>query len=371
MMRKYTILVFILGLMLVVLPGWVTPVGEFEEKVRPHQEQSEQSGERGEADRQKPEPGPPEVQKEKESAPDRLWTVAVISDLNGSYGSTEYTREVHGAVEWINDSLKPDLVVSTGDMVAGQRRGLDYAAMWRAFHEAVTDELAKAGIPLAVTPGNHDASGSSAFWEERVQFAREWRTRRPRLSFVSDEFYPFHYAFELGPALFISLDGTQVGPLDDAQRNWVKEVLERNSHKEIKFVYSHLPLYGVAQGREHEILGDEELEALFVEHDVDMMMAGHHHAYYPGKRGDTLHLHTACLGTGQRALIGEDSVSPRNVAVVQFDSSGIVSVEAVESPHFQGVVDNETLPRSIGTGHEKIWRMDVEPVSEDGEDSES
>ncbi|MBL9057575.1 MAG: hypothetical protein JNJ84_15015, partial [Rhodobacteraceae bacterium] len=46
--------------------------------------------------------------------------IAVISDLNGSYGSTDYGQPVSGAVARII-ALKPDLVISTGDMVAGQR----------------------------------------------------------------------------------------------------------------------------------------------------------------------------------------------------------------------------------------------------------
>jgi len=44
--------------------------------------------------------------------------VAVISDMNGSYGSTEYESTVDGAVRRIV-ALKPNLVISTGDMVAG------------------------------------------------------------------------------------------------------------------------------------------------------------------------------------------------------------------------------------------------------------
>jgi hypothetical protein len=47
--------------------------------------------------------------------------VAVISDLNGDYGSTDYEAEVDEAVSSIC-ALNPDLVISTGDMVAGQRR---------------------------------------------------------------------------------------------------------------------------------------------------------------------------------------------------------------------------------------------------------
>ena len=62
--------------------------------------------------------------------------VAVISDLNGGYGSTEYESTVDGAVRRIPD-LRPDLVISTGDMVAGQRRPhltrAEVEAMWGRF----------------------------------------------------------------------------------------------------------------------------------------------------------------------------------------------------------------------------------------------
>ena len=78
--------------------------------------------------------------------------VAVVADLNGAYGSATYGEPVHVAVRRIVE-LRPDLVVSVGDMVAGQRSGLDYRAMWAGFFSVVADPLAAAGIPLAVTPG--------------------------------------------------------------------------------------------------------------------------------------------------------------------------------------------------------------------------
>ena len=104
--------------------------------------------------------------------------VAVISDLNDSYGSTTYSRAVGDAVAKIIQ-LGPDLVLCTGDMVAGQQAGLDYGAMWDGFHEVVSEPLQDAGIPLAVTPGNHDASGYPAFEGEREVYADEWAARRP------------------------------------------------------------------------------------------------------------------------------------------------------------------------------------------------
>ena len=82
--------------------------------------------------------------------------VAVISDLNGSYGSTDYRSTVSAAINRII-AINPDLVISTGDMVAGQRRPHlseeELGAMWRAFHRTVTEPLHEAGIALAVTPG--------------------------------------------------------------------------------------------------------------------------------------------------------------------------------------------------------------------------
>ena len=47
--------------------------------------------------------------------------VVVISDLNGSYGSVRYDARVKNAVARIIE-MDPDLVISTGDMVAGQRK---------------------------------------------------------------------------------------------------------------------------------------------------------------------------------------------------------------------------------------------------------
>ncbi len=301
----------------------------------------------------------------------RSWTVAVIADLNGSYGSTQYNEHVKAAVKWLREDLKPDLVVVAGDMVAGQQEGLDYPAMWDAFHRVVTDELAEAGIPMAVTPGNHDASEQPAFWEERIEFAAQWEGRQPRLQFVDDSFYPFYYAFELGPALFISLDGTGVGDLDEGQRAWVEKTLRENSHLELSFVTSHVPQYAVAEGRQHEVFADEELAEIFSKYGVDMMISGHHHAYYPAKRDETVFLHASALGSGVRQLLGERERRPRNVAVVRFDEKGIDKVEAFESPDFVDIVDDESLPESLGDGDLQIWRHDLDEPPQKPDEPES
>ena len=96
----------------------------------------------------------------------KICRVYVISDLNGSYGSTNYSSKVREAIKFIINR-GADLVISTGDHVAGQKRGLNYQAMWDSFHQLVTIPLSKEKIPFLPSPGNHDASGYSQFHKER------------------------------------------------------------------------------------------------------------------------------------------------------------------------------------------------------------
>jgi hypothetical protein len=42
--------------------------------------------------------------------------IVVISDLNSSYGSTDYEPEVHRAVALIRDRWRPDLVLAAGEL---------------------------------------------------------------------------------------------------------------------------------------------------------------------------------------------------------------------------------------------------------------
>lgn len=286
---------------------------------------------------------------------------AVVSDLNGRYGSTEYAPEVHESVRWLIDQVKPELVLSTGDMVAGQRAGLDYRAMWAGFHAAVTDPLTAAGIPLAVTPGNHDASAGDAFLGERMTFATQWRRRRPDLEFVDDRIYPLHYAFRMKGVLFVSLDATMVGPLDAAQVRWLREVFEANRDVRARIVFGHIPLYPVTQGREREILNDARLEALLNEFGVDLMLSGHHHGYYPGRRGSLRLVHMACLGSGPRKLVGSDARSPKGLAIVRVGPGGEVSVDAFD-PLTHEKVRREALPEFLNDVPQRIWRDDIIPT---------
>lgn len=279
--------------------------------------------------------------------------VAVISDLNGRYGSTDYSRDVDRAVDRII-ALNPDAVISTGDMVAGQRTNphlsnAETNAMWSAFHTHVTDRLAAAGIPLLVTPGNHDASAYGGFEAERRNYDRTWTKHSPDVPILDGERYPFRYAVSLGGVLFISLDVTKVGKLPAEEMDWLDQILTSESPRHRATVlFSHLPLWPVAEKRKSDAIADNALQALLERHNVDVYLSGHHHAYYPGVFGDVLFVAQACLGGGARMLIGQKQRSPKALTLLTISDNGTINEEALLAPDFKRAVDLKTLPKSIG-----------------------
>lgn len=308
--------------------------------------------------------------------------IVVISDLNERYGDTYHRETVHSAVARILQ-LEPDIVLVTGDMVAGQRPGLDYRAMWSAFHEAVSDPLS--AIPMAVSPGNHDGSAHSRYEEERAIYVDTWRQRRPLDSYpgvhmVDGADYPLRYAFALGPVLFIALDTTHRSAFEHGdQLDWLEEQLRRvdRSRYPLVVLFGHFPLYPLAQDRERDyLLSDDAVRArvedLLAEYDVTLFLSGHHHSYYPGHRPDAglegLRLvGLGCLGGGPRVLIGEDreidieDPTERSFVVIEVDDGEIVSLEAFRGPEFGPAdrIDRAQLPARAGLESLPIVRDDL------------
>jgi acid phosphatase type 7 len=287
--------------------------------------------------------------------------IAVISDLNSSYGSTRYLPAVTQATRALLDHVRPELVLITGDMVAGQRRGLRYAAMWSAFHELVTTPLTEAGVLVAPTPGNHDASPFAAFEPERSEYVRQWsvRERTPDVVFRDRSHYPLRYSFTYRGAWFMGLDAARSGPLEPSQRDWVRTELERARDFGVKIVFGHLPLYPTADQRVREVVSDPELETLLREHRVTAYVSGHHHAYYPGAVGSLRHVSMPCLGAGARPLIGSHQPSAQALVVLDVRNGELASVEALRAPEFRATVARSELPEAVGRGGRSMRRDDL------------
>jgi len=97
----------------------------------------------------------------------------------------------------------------------------------------------------------------------------------------------------------------------DEQLRWIDQALSSPEARGagMRFVLGHLPLYAVAEGRNRrgEVLAQpDSLRAILERHRVHTYISGHHHAYYPGRRGQLELLHTGALGQGPRPLIGSD-----------------------------------------------------------------
>lgn len=263
-----------------------------------------------------------------ESPPERGDTrIVIISDLNSSYGSTDYDPEVDSVVARL-PGYDPDIVIIPGDMIAGQHLRLDEDdlwAMWDAFDERIAAPMRDAGIPFGFTLGNHDGSSSGSFDHERDVAADYWNRPEsdPGLNFLSKEHYPYWFSYKHGDIFFATWDASSARIFEE-NISWLREQLtsEEAQNARYRIVLGHLPLYPLAYGRNRpgEVLNkpDRYLE-LFRKHGVDMYVSGHHHAYYPGKRDDIRLLSAGAVGQGPRQILGSPHPPRKAYTVLDFD----------------------------------------------------
>ena len=289
--------------------------------------------------------------------------MAVISDINGRYGSSTYHQRIPVAIERII-ALKPDLVISTGDMVAGQRlrpplSQAELDTMWDNFDAQIREPLEAAGIPLLMTPGNHDASAHPGFEHERATYNERQADHPPNLPVFPGGNFPYHYATSLAGVLFISLDATTSDELTASQREWLARQLENAGHYRSVVLFGHLPLQPVTIGRERDIITDEKLEALLRDATNTIYLSGHHHAYYPGWR-DGLHmLSVGNLGGNQRSLVGTAQKTGFSFSWLEIDGQGDIAVSAYRGPLFLDAIANESLPENLTSARGTLVRRDL------------
>lgn len=289
-------------------------------------------------------------------------SIALISDLNGRYGSTSYDNRVDDAIEAVL-RIQPDLVISTGDMVAGQKQPrLDQNRldnMWRGFNLAVTDPLARAGIPFTVTPGNHDGSGFKEFALEQERFEAQWISRIPEFDLIAGSEWPRRYAARMGGLLLVAFDGTRPGKLPESELLFVERMLRAHgAAADVTLVFSHLPMWPLAQRREHEILDDPALLALLHSYGVDVYISGHHHVFYAGTdSAGMVHLGVGALGGNSRKMVGQRTRQPFSFAVLEI-SNDRIEVRSLAAPDFSSKVPAEFLPESIRGPLGLLQRLD-------------
>jgi Icc-related predicted phosphoesterase len=298
--------------------------------------------------------------------------IVVISDLNSQYGSTTYEKEVDQAIAFIPD-WQPDLVLCGGDMVAGQKNSLSseqISAMWKGFDQHIAAPLRRAKIPLGFTIGNHDGSGAIVQGKMRFQKDRDLASQywnQPNhdsgLTFVDKAKFPFYYSFSQNNIFYLVWDAS-TDRLSEEQLIWVEKSLASNPAQSAKMriAIGHLPLYAVAIGRNtagNVLANPDKLRTLLEKYHVHTYISGHHHAYFPGKRGELELLYAGALGSGPRKLINSQQPPFKTLTVVDINLNAESTIYTTYNMNNLSVVDSQKLPRIVVGYNGWVLRRDV------------
>ncbi len=301
--------------------------------------------------------------------------LVVVSDLNTVYGSTDYPPAVDKGMALI-PFWEPDMVVCSGDMVAGQSPALtkpQIKAMWDAFDDHVARPLRKANLPYGFTIGNHDASsarnvdGGFLFQQERDLASQYWNNPEhdPGLEFIDRADFPFYYTFKHQDIFFMAWDGSS-SYIPPEKLAWVEKALaspEAQSAK-LRILLGHLPLYAISVGRNQpgEVMENADgLRAMLEKYDVHTYISGHHHAYYPGHRGDLQLLHMGILGAGPRPFIDSNLPPKKAITVLDIDfESPDLTTYATYNIETLDLIEYEELPRFLAGHNGAVLRRDIE-----------
>jgi len=121
----------------------------------------------------------------------------------------------------------------------------------------------------------------------------------------------------------------------------------------------HLGLASVTEGRETEIIDDPALEAIFRRRGLTAYLSGHQHGYYPGARGGVRMVSMACLGSGQRPLIGTNGATPRAFVQIDVRNGRVSHLEALLAPEYVRPIARSSLPRELVYGSQRLQRDDL------------
>lgn len=225
--------------------------------------------------------------------------IAHISDLHVSH--TEFDEDVFfQAVDEINN-LQPDMIVLTGDLT-DQGYYRDYLL--------VKDYLSRFESPLFAVPGNHDSRNLGHQTFEELIGERSWKLTK------DDDFVVI--------GLDSSTPDVDSGNIGRPQQLWMDHILDDcvvNERFSVVALHHHvIPI--PETGRERNVLSDAgDILKTLVNHEVDMVLAGHKHVPNIWKMNNTLFVNAGSLCS--KKLRGKDTNS-YNTYFIDDDSIKVV-----------------------------------------------
>ena len=262
---------------------------------------------------------------------------AIVSDRTGGPRLGVFPK----AVDKLNE-LRPEFVITVGDMIQGGRGNRDVKKLkgqWKEFNSFIEGF----DMPFFYLPGNHDVGNEVAdeIWDE-MYGAR-------------------YYSFTYKNVLFLCLN-TQGGPgtkpalLQDEQIKWALAELKKTAKVRWTLVFMHQPLWLMEEGILIHNEGKKELRktntgwpkiANALKGRKHTVFAGHVHHYGKYLRNGTSFYSLGTTGGGSKL---------RGVAFGEFDHGTWVTMTD-EGPRMANLSLDGIMKDDVTTeSHQKFWR---------------
>jgi 3',5'-cyclic AMP phosphodiesterase CpdA len=218
----------------------------------------------------------------------------MISENNGI---AEETALYEKAVDKIN-SLKPELVIITGDLVHDRTS----KTQWDEFRRITSLLKSK---KVFIIPGNHDI-GQEPAEADVARFSEMFGSDRFSLMYRDCSFIGFNS----------NLVKAQTPLLEEDQFQWLKNELSKASGASQTFIFCHHPFFINSPNEPEEYFNikpevRKKYLALFAEYGVDAIFAGHLHKNASAESGNIEMITTSSAGK----QLGKDLPGFRNVKV--------------------------------------------------------
>lgn len=226
--------------------------------------------------------------------------IVQITDTHLSHLGGVTTRNFEAVVSFVNDVIKPDLVINTGDVVMLSPDSDADREAARILHHGFE-------APLRVLAGNHDVGevGESAWMG--IQVTDE------RVAAFTEAFGPSRFAeiYDGYAVVGINSEILSSGLESEAEQwNWLESLVAELEGRSV-MLCSHKPLwspFGEVPGHAIAINGEDRtrLLSLFADAPVEVAASGHLHRYIKGETDSitTISAPSTAFLASSEALVG-------------------------------------------------------------------